>query len=152
MGWIMKHGIHLTLLNWDGHLLGTWTPRETQNGGLRVNQYAKYQDDEARHEIAYAMIEEKVDKTLHLLRELSKYYDVDIAKIKQGINEEKQAYAQHVTKNRGDIPRLLKYEGRVAFLYWEQLTRIFNQLYPSFDFQGRGNKQSPHNMNARVDI
>jgi CRISPR-associated protein Cas1 len=27
MRWLTKHGIHLTLLNWDGNLLGTWQPR-----------------------------------------------------------------------------------------------------------------------------
>lgn len=152
MRWIMKHGIHLTLLNWDGHLLGTWMPKETQNGGLRVNQYSKYLNDATRHHIAYAMITEKVDKTLHLLRELSKYHQVDLARVEQGIIEEKEAYTQLAKKKNGDIPRLLKYEGRVAFLYWEQLTKIFNNLYPSFDFQGRGNKQSPHNMNASDEI
>lgn len=73
-------------------------------------------------------------------------------RVEQGISEEKQAYSQHIKKNSGDIPRLLKYEGRVAFLYWEQLTKIFNNLYPSFDFQSRGNKQSPHNMNASDEI
>lgn len=152
MQWIMKHGIQLTLLNWDGHLIGTWTPKKTQNGGLRANQYSKYLNDTTRHHIAYKMIDEKVEKSLHILRELSRYHEIDMPRVEQGICEEKQAYAQHLDKKDGDIPRLLKYEGRVAFLYWEQLTKIFKQLYPAFDFQSRGNKQSSHNMNASVEI
>ena len=42
MRWLMKHNIHLTLLNWDGNLLATTLPDQTISGKLRLAQYKKH--------------------------------------------------------------------------------------------------------------
>ena len=44
MRWLMKHNIHLTLLNWDGNLLATILPDQTISGKLRLTQYKKHLD------------------------------------------------------------------------------------------------------------
>jgi CRISPR-associated protein Cas1 len=34
--WLMKHDINLTILNWNGNLLGVTLPKEPKNGRLKV--------------------------------------------------------------------------------------------------------------------
>src|SRR3989442_3476609 len=52
MRWLMKHDINLTLLNWNGNLLGVTLPREPKVGKLRIKQYEKYLDNQFRFNIA----------------------------------------------------------------------------------------------------
>ncbi len=47
---------------------------------------------------------------------------------------------------------LMNYEGRVATIYWNSVTRIFRKLYPDFHFKGRQNKSYSWNMNASDKI
>src|SRR2546428_14007089 len=39
MRWLMKHDIHLTLLNWIGNLLANTLPEEPKSSRLRLKQY-----------------------------------------------------------------------------------------------------------------
>ena len=89
--WLMKHDITVLTLNWNGNLLATINPKETNNGKLRVNQYAKYLDSKARYDIASKIIEEKVNKSLNFFSELSKYHEcIDIDSIKKAFSNEKR--------------------------------------------------------------
>jgi len=45
MRWTVKHGINLSLLNWNGNLLSVTLPEEPKSGGLKIKQYQKYLDD-----------------------------------------------------------------------------------------------------------
>ena len=46
----------------------------------------------------------------------------------------------------------MMYEGRIATFYWDCLAKIFNKLYPSFNFKSRKNKSYSWNMNATDEI
>ena len=46
----------------------------------------------------------------------------------------------------------MTYEGRIARIYHENITAIFNQLYPEFNFTGRKNKTNSRNYNASDEI
>ena len=81
MRWLMKHNIHLTLLNWDGNLLATTLPDQTISGRLRLEQYKKHLDHTTRYHIAQQLVKSKVDSSLNLLNELAKFYPLDIKKI-----------------------------------------------------------------------
>jgi CRISP-associated protein Cas1 len=145
--WLMKHDITVLTLNWNGNLLATINPKEINNGKLRVNQYAKYLDSKVRYDIASKIIEEKVNKSLNLLCELSKYYEcVDSDSIKKAFNDENKL------KKGIKINDIQTHEGRIATIYWDNLSKIFNELYPEFHFVGRRNKSYSWNMNASDEI
>src|SRR5688572_20410784 len=50
--WLMKHDINLTILNWNGNLLGVTLPKEPKNGRLKVMQYQAYSETRKRYAIA----------------------------------------------------------------------------------------------------
>jgi len=92
------------------------------------------------------------------LDELSKSYEsVEIIKIKKSVEKEdlflldimKNSEKQDVTKS---IKQLMTYEGRIAGIYLENLTVIFNKLTPEFHFTGRKNKSNSRNYNASDEI
>ena len=46
----------------------------------------------------------------------------------------------------------MTYEGRIAGIYLENLTKIFNKLNPEFNFTGRKNKSNSRNYNPSDEI
>jgi len=158
MRWLSKHNINLTLLNWNGQLLANVMPEQPKSGKLRIKQYQKYLDSTDRFEIALKIVQAKVEHSLNLLEELSKFYEsVDIAKIRKSAEKEdlqllqimKTSQNQNISKS---IKQLMTYEGRIAGIYLENLTAIFNQLSPEFHFTGRKNKSNSRNYNASDEI
>ena len=158
MRWLMKHNINLTLLNWDGQLLANVMPEHPKSGKLRIKQYQRYLDSESRFEIALKIIQTKVEHSLNLLEELSRFYEsVDIISIRKSVEKEdlfllnimKNSENQDISKS---IKQLMTYEGRIAGIHLENLTAIFNQLNPEFNFTGRKNKVSSRNYNASDEI
>ncbi len=158
MRWLMKHSINLTLLNWNGQLLANILPEQPKSGKLRIKQYQKYLDSNNRFEIALKIVQSKVNNSLNLLEELSRFYEsVDIIKIRKSTEKEdlqllqimKNSEKQDVTKS---IKQLMTYEGRIAGIYLENLTVIFNQLNPEFNFTRRKNKSNSRNYNASDEI
>ena len=61
----------------------------------------------------------------------------------------KNSENQDISKS---IKQLMTYEGRIAGIYLENLTAIFNQLSPEFNFTGRKNKTNSRNYNASDEI
>ena len=158
MRWLSKHNINLTLLNWNGQLLANVMPEQPKSGKLRIKQYQKYLDSTDRFEIALKMVQTKVDQSLNLLEELSRFYEsVDITKIRKFVEKEnlsllgimKNSKKQDISKS---IKQLMTYEGRIAEIYHENLIVIFQELYPEFNFTGRKNKSSSRNYNASDEI
>ena len=158
MRWLSKHNINLTLLNWNGQLLANVMPEQPKSGKLRVKQYQKYLDDTDRFEIALKIVQNKVEQSLNLLEELSRFYEsVDIIKIRKAAEKEdlfllgimKNSENQEISKS---IKQLMTYEGRIAGIYLENLTAIFNNLNPEFNFTGRKNKSNSRNSNASDEI
>jgi len=158
MRWLSKHNINLTLLNWNGQLLANVMPEQPKSGKLRVKQYQKYLDSMDRFEIALKIVQCKVEHSLNLLEELSRFYEsVDFTKIRKTVEKEdlfllnimKNSEKQDISKS---IKQLMTYEGRIAGIYLDNLIRIFNQLNPEFNFTGRKNKANSRNYNASDEI
>jgi len=61
----------------------------------------------------------------------------------------KNSEKQDVTKS---IKQLMTYEGRIAIIYLDNITKIFNKLNPEFHFTGRKNKTNSRNYNASDEI
>jgi CRISPR-associated protein Cas1 len=51
-----------------------------------------------------------------------------------------------------NINSLMMYEGRIASVYWSELSKIFNFLAEDFHFEGRKNHSYSWNMNASEPI
>ena len=158
MRWLSKHNINLTLLNWNGQLLANVMSEQPKSGKLRIKQYQKYLDSTDRFEIALKIVQTKVEQSLNLLEELSRFYaSVDITKIRKAAEKEdlflldimKNSEKQDVSKS---IKQLMTYEGRIAGIYHDNLTSIFKELYPEFNFTGRKNKTNSRNYNASDEI
>ena len=158
MRWLSKHNINLTLLNWNGQLLANVMPEQPKSGKLRIKQYQKYLDSTDRFEIALKIVQTKVEHSLNMLEELSRFYEsVDFVKIRKSAEKEdlfllgimKNSEKQDISKS---IKQLMTYEGRIARIYHENLTTIFNQLSPEFNFTGRKNKTNSRNYNASDEI
>ena len=110
MRWLSKHNINLTLLNWNSQLLANVMPEQPKSGKLRIKQYQKYLDSEARFEIALKIVQAKVEHSLNLLEELSRFYEsVDIAKIRKSVEKE-DLFLLQIMKNskKLDISKLIK--------------------------------------------
>lgn len=150
--WLMKHDISLTILNWNGNLLGVTLPQSPKAGKLKIAQYRKYLDSTARYEIAVKIVNQKIDNTYNLLKELARYYDVlDVKQIEKTFAAEEVNYKQNQDgKNSNNL--LMMYEGRIATFYWDCLAKVFNKLYPSFNFKSRKNKSYSWNMNASDEV
>ena len=158
MRWLSKHNINLTLLNWNGQLLANVMSEQPKSGKLRIKQYQKYLDSEARFEIALKIVQTKIEHSLNLLEVLSRFYEsVNITKIRKSTEKEdlfllqtmKNSKKQDISKS---IKQLMTYEGRIAGIYHDNLTRIFDGLYPEFNFTGRKNKSNSRNYNASDEI
>jgi CRISPR-associated protein Cas1 len=137
MRWLMKHNIHLTLLNWDGNLLATTLPDQTISGKLRLAQYKKHLDDKIRYIIAKEIVKSKVDSSLNLLLELSKYYSIDGTKIKSRFEAELHDFKSKHAENTHEIPEIMGHEARIAKIYFEYIREVLAKVAPQFSFESR---------------
>ena len=165
MRWLMKHDIQLTLLNWNGNLLGVTLPQEPKAGKLRIKQYEKHLNNNFRFEIALKIVNSKTESSVSLLRELALFYEeIDIDFVNKSVENEhenylfllNQAQNKQITTRKESISnsfnKLMNYEGRIASIYLEQLRKLFAKLAPEFNFQGRMNKSYSWNNNAANEI
>lgn len=155
--WLMKHDINLILLNWNGNLLAVTLPSPPKTGKLRINQYLKYLDPKMRFNIAYKLINAKINHSINLIKELSRYHAaIDLELFNRLIKEQQDQFKINSLTKREDINKLINklmvYEGRIANIYWDQLIKVFNKLYPDFNFKGRKNKSYSWNMNASDEV
>jgi CRISPR-associated protein Cas1 len=165
MRWLSKHDVSVILLNWNGNLLSSTFPKEGNNGQLRIKQYEKYLNAEERTFIAEKIINEKIEKSLVFLENLSNFYKkINFEKIKNIFSKEFEDFnlkKEKIKKNKintekSDLKKkitdLMMYEGRVASAYWSELSIIFNKIAPEFNFQSRKNLSYSWNMNASDPI
>jgi len=152
MRWLMKHDIHLTLLNWDGNLLATTLPDAPITGKLRIKQYQKYLDVSFRFEIARKIVQSKIDSSLHLLEQLSKFYDINIKKIQKGFASEAAYFTNKICTNPHDFRELLGYEGRISRIYFDCMEEVFGKLVSEFSFESRSNYDHKRNIHASDEI
>jgi CRISPR-associated protein Cas1 len=141
MRWLAKHDIQLITLNWNGNMLSVTLPKEPISGRLKIKQYEKYLNPIEKHKIASAILDEKIRKSFDLLNKLSYYYNfIDKITLLQTFDDVKTKF-KHSNE-------LLTYEGNIAIIYWNELQKVFNKLYPSFNFSGRNSRRHSWNMNA----
>ena len=139
MRWLMKHNIHLTLLNWDGNLLATTLPDQTISGKLRLEQYKKHLDENIRYIIAKEIVKSKVDSSLNLLHELSQFYPIDVKKIQERLKPEILYFEQKNHENTHKISEVMTHEARIAKIYFECIREVFAKVAPQFSFETRSN-------------
>ncbi|MDH5431651.1 MAG: CRISPR-associated endonuclease Cas1 [Nitrosopumilus sp.] len=156
MRWLMKHNINLTLLNWNGQILANTLPEQPKSGKLRIKQYEKYLDSETRFEIASNIVQSKIEQSLNLLDELSKYHEIEnIVKIKKLSHKDRilqinrNLEEQDISKS---IRQLMTCEGQIAESYLKIMVEIFNKINPEFHFTGRKDKTNSRNYNASDEI
>jgi CRISPR-associated protein Cas1 len=156
MRWLMKHNINLTLLNWNGQILANTVPEQPKSGKLRIKQYEKYLDAETRFEIASNIVHAKIEQSLNLLDELSKYHEIEhIVKIKR-LSHKDRILQIHKNLEKQDISKsirqLMTCEGQIAESYLKMMVEIFNKINPEFHFTGRKDKTNSRNYNASDEI
>jgi CRISPR-associated protein Cas1 len=206
MRWLSKHGITLSLLNWNGNLLSVTTPKDPISGKLKIKQYKSYITGTKRCKIAYEIINFKIEKLKELLLMLTNFYkELNRDEILRIFNNELKNFAQNnvieyenktnkleklkedsqrIENNRirvenkqneteiyrikiieksiknnvihteiaenskSYLKNLMAYEGRIADYYWRALSKVFNKLYPEFNFKQRKNLSYSQGMNA----
>jgi CRISPR-associated protein Cas1 len=116
--WLMRHGVPIYLLDYDGTLLSSTLPNEPVNGPLKIAQMEAYNDPVKRLRIAKKLVEAKSQRTIDLLAWLgSRYEDLGSAQ------EDARAQAQRIGECN-NLPKLMQVEGSIADIYWHQLSLI----------------------------
>jgi len=147
--WLMKHDINVTILNWNGNMLGVILPKEPKNGKLKIMQYQAYLNSSKRLTIASQLVSHKIAHTYNLLNELARYYDgITIAEVQKVFVRERSNFED----SSQSINNLLNYEGRIAAYYWSILAIIFKELQADFHFVKRGNRSYSWNTNASDEV
>ena len=149
MRWTVKHGINLSLLNWNGNLLSVTLPDEPKSGGLKIKQYQKYLDSSFRKDIANKIVQTKISHSLNLLKQLSKYYKIDFSKIQKSFEKEIKWLNPQSKEIFSD---LMTTEGRIAQVYFEQIGKVIHDIVPEFGFDVRKNKAISRNYNASDEV
>src|SRR5208283_2387961 len=138
--WLMRHGIPLLMLDYDGTLLSSALPREPVNGPLKIAQFQAYNDFERRLHIAKNLIEAKAQRTNDILDWLDKRYESETPI--STLNSEIQRLAK-----QDNLSRLMQVEGKIADAYWQYLQKI---LPAKFGFQSRMHES--HQMNSSDQV
>ena len=120
--WLLKHNAQISFINWNGKLLTTILPQEAKQTKLKFGQYESYKSSE-RIKIAKKFIEAKIERTKEVLTWLKERYP----KVNDGIEKFTLFHAK-------TIEEIMNIEGRVADLYWKEVSKVFNK---KFKFNGR---------------
>jgi CRISPR-associated protein Cas1 len=116
--WLVRHGIPIYLLDYDGTLLSSTLPSEPINGPLKIAQMEAHNDPAKRLRIAKKLVEAKSRRTIDLLEWLgSRYEGLGSAR------ERAQKEAQQIDECNS-LPKLMQVEGHIADIYWRQLALI----------------------------
>lgn len=134
--WLSHHNIPIFFLDFDGSTISSILPPQPVKADLRVAQIQASSDPQRKFNVAHALVEAKLQRSLEVLEALSKQYQ--ISKALSRFRKE----ADHIGK-ANTIGRLRTVEGRIAIAYWEACGKI---LPANLRFQGRGTDS--HNNNA----
>ena len=125
------HDIPVVFLRWDGSVLSSLLPRGPVAGELKLAQFASHNSPQRRAQIARAILEVKLTKSVELLRFLSRFYPCDPAPVEAEVKRCPSAES---------IPDLIVWEGRTAVAYWVEFGRVVNRLWPEARFVTRKGK------------
>ena len=125
------HDIPLVFLRWDGSVLSTLLPRGLVAGELKLAQFDSHNSPQRRAQVARAILEVKLSKSVELLRFLSRFYPCDPrfveTEVKRGPTEE-------------SVLGLMGWEGRTAVAYWVEFANVVSRLWPESRFVTRKGK------------
>jgi len=113
--WLIKHGIQITIMNWDGKLLTTMLPPESVQVKTKFAQYHSFEDKKARLQIARQFIEAKFERTHLVLDYLHQRYP--------DVETDFSSESTKLTKVT-NIRELMGVEGIVAVFYWAQIQKV----------------------------
>jgi len=135
--WLMRHGIPIFILDYNGSILSSILPRGPVTGDLKRAQLEAYQDPQRRAYIAKKIVEAKLERTRNLVEWLSLRYNIE--------DKDKKQLDTEINRLGGvnDLKGVLFVEGRSADVYW----RIFQKLIPKkYGFLFRMHES--HQMNS----
>ncbi len=134
--WLMRHGVPLYILDYNGTLLSSTLPKDPVNGPLKIAQIKAYEDQAKRFYIAKKLVEAKAMRTVEVLGWLAERHGKRNLQI--DLNPDLERLYGCVS-----LPRLLSIEGRIADYYWRYLQKV---LPDSLGFTSRMHES--HQMNA----
>jgi len=129
--WLVKHGVQITLLDWNGKLLTTMLPPEAVQIKAKFCQYEAYKDKEVRIKIARKFLEAKFQRTQAVLDWLKQRYSV----VDEDFSKELPLF-----RKAREIKDLILIEGRIASHYWSQIIKIIPEKY---EFESRKYQKRP---------
>jgi CRISPR-associated protein Cas1 len=134
--WLMRHGVPLLIMDYNGTLLSSTLPKEPVNGPLKIAQIEAYRDQAKRFYIAKKLVEAKAQRTIDVLGWLAEKYGTF------NIETNLKSELDRLTKCE-NLPQLLSIEGRIADIYW----RCAQTVIPvKLGFSSRNHET--HQMNA----
>jgi CRISPR-associated protein Cas1 len=122
--WILKHDVQISLINWNGKLLTSILPQGAKQTELKFRQYEIYKSQQ-RIELAKKLIKAKIERTKEVLTWLKERYPQ--------VNDHIEKEASKLFKTR-TILDIMNVEGRVANIYWREISQLFNK---KFEFENR---------------
>ncbi|HDQ07304.1 MAG TPA: CRISPR-associated endonuclease Cas1 [Methanoculleus sp.] len=134
--WLMKHGVPVTILNWDGTLLTSMLPPVRSATKTKFDQYHAFEDTGKRITIAKKFIEAKIERQKMVLDYLHQRYP----EVQNNISEESKGL-----KSAKTIREIMGAEGAVAHLYWDELGKIIPEKY---EFETRNSKYKTRPLGA----
>jgi len=123
--WLVKHGVQITILNWDGKLLTTILPPESVQVKTKFAQYQAFGNKELRLEIAKKFIEAKFERTQVVLDYLKQRYPA--------VEDDIFKHVMNLDKAKS-IKDVMGVEGAVAAYYWQQTQKV---IPDNFEFTSR---------------
>jgi CRISPR-associated protein Cas1 len=141
--WLMRHGIPLFVLDYNGTILSSMLPRDPTVGNLKKAQLETYLDSSRRLHIAKKILETKFQRTFDVINWLSSRYDIP-NQIVDCIH-----YESDNLNRIESIDRLLASEARVAETYW----RIWHRILPEkYGFDSRIRSKHQNNASDKVNV
>jgi CRISPR-associated protein Cas1 len=136
---LATHDVPVVFLRWNGSVLSTLLPRGPVAGELKLAQFASHNDSRKRVEVARAILEVKLSKSLELLQFLSRFYPCDAKPVETEVKRGPSAES---------IPDLMGWEGRTAVAYWVEFSKVVNRLWPEARFVTRKGKGKSWSQSA----
>lgn len=123
--WLMKHGVGITVLNWNGELLTYIQPKSSVHVKTKFAQYQMYINEKKRLSLAKMFLKGKFARTHEVLDWLAtRYNNINIDFSKEFLN----------FKQTASMRDLLMIEGRIARHYWTQIRKVVPKNY---EFESR---------------
>ncbi len=134
--WLSRNKIPIFVMNFDGSVISSILPPMPIKADLRAAQLEASRNPETKFNIARALIDAKISRSIEVLEWLAERYDIS--------NEVMLVKREAMNLARACTVRAIRsVEGRVALKYWQAYGKV---LPESLDFQGR--MTSSHQNNA----